>query len=88
MTKDPTDAEAILSSLDHATNWLIETSNKNPLQFLGHEEWLYSIMNRMQFVASRFSRVYNDNKSPDPDYERDLDVLRKHLNREEPSHAE
>lgn len=83
MTRDPTDAEAILNALDWNANWLIEASNADPLQFLGQEERLYSIMNRMQLVTSRFARVYNDNKYPDPEFERDLDVLRKHLNREE-----
>lgn len=63
MTKNPTDVETVLNALDFDTNWLIEESNRNPLQFMGHEAWLYSIMNRIQFVASRFSRVYNDNVS-------------------------
>ena len=76
MTNDPTDAETILSALDFDTNWLLEESNKNPLQFFAHAERLYSIMNRMQFVTSRFAHVYNDNKD---EYERDLDVLREVL---------
>ena len=39
---DPTDAETILSALDFDTNWLIEESNKNPLQFFAQAERLYS----------------------------------------------
>lgn len=57
MTKDPTEAETILFALDFDTNWLLEESNKNPEQFIGHEEQLYSIMNKLQFVTSRFARV-------------------------------
>lgn len=80
MTKDPTDAETVLNALDFDTNWLIEESNKNPLQFIGHEAWLYSIMNRIQFVVSRYDRVYNDNRSG-------LAAVRD-FNREGPHHAE
>lgn len=78
MTPEPTDVEAALNALDHTANWLIEASNADPLQFIGHEERLYWIMNKIQFVTSRFARVYNDNKS-DPEYERDLDVIREVL---------
>ena len=83
MTQDPSDAETILSALDFDTNWLIEESNKNPLQFIGHEAWLYSIMNRIQFVVSRYDRVYNDNQMDSR-----LAALRDGLNREGPHHAE
>jgi hypothetical protein len=30
----------------------------------------------------------NDDDKPDPEFERDLDVLRQHFNREGPNHAE
>ena len=70
---DPTDAETILSALDFDTNWLIEESNKNPLQFFAQAERLYSIMNKMQFVTSRFARVCNDNKD---ELDRDIAVMK------------
>ncbi|WP_425909020.1 hypothetical protein [Nitrobacter sp. TKz-YC02] len=76
MSDDPSDAETILNALDFDTNWLLEESNKNPLQFFAQAERLYSIMNRMQLVTSRFARVCNDNKD---EFERDLDVLREVL---------
>lgn len=70
MTSDPSDAETILNALDFDTNWLLEESNKNPLQFFAQAERLYSIMNRIQLVTSRFARVGNDNKD-----EFDLDLV-------------
>ena len=70
MTSDPSDADTVLSALDFDVNWLLELSNANPAQFVGREERLYSIMNRIQLVTSRFARVYNDNKN-----EFDLDLI-------------
>jgi hypothetical protein len=70
VTSDPSDAETILNALDFDTNWLLEESNKNPLQFFAQAERLYSIMNRIQLVTSRFARVCNDNKD-----EFDLDLV-------------
>lgn len=72
MTSDPSDADAILSALDFDTNWLIEASNADPLQFLGREERLYAIMNKMQFVTSRFAHVHHDNK----DLDREIAVMK------------
>lgn len=88
MTKNPTDAEAILSALDFDTNWLIEVSNADPLQFIGQEERLYSIMNKIQLVTSRFARIYNDNRTCDPEFDRDIAVMRKHLNHDGAKHVE
>ena len=51
MTSDPSDADTVLSALDFDVNWLLELSNANPAQFVGREERLYSIMNRIQLVA-------------------------------------
>ena len=59
---DPTDASAAVSSLDFDTNWLLEISNETPEQVMPHIERIYSIMNRMQLVASRFARVCNDTR--------------------------
>ena len=71
-----TEAQAILSALKHDMHWLLEESNANPAQFTQHAEQLYSLMNIMQLVTSRFARVCNDNNKTDPEYERDLAVLR------------
>jgi hypothetical protein len=73
---NPTDAASVLSALEFDTNWLLELSNADPAQFLDHADRLYSIMNRMQLVTSRFARVCNDTT---PEYERDLAVLREVL---------
>ncbi len=54
---DPSDTEAVLSSLAHDAKWLIEISNNDPASFVGREGELYSIMNALQLVTSRFSRV-------------------------------
>ena len=70
---DPSDADTILSALDFDTNWLLEESNKNPLQFFEHAERLYSIMNKVQFVTSRVAHVYNDNKD---ELDRDIAVMK------------
>jgi hypothetical protein len=56
----PTDAAVVISSLDFDTNWLLELSNADPAQFMDHAERLYSIMNRMQLVTSRFAKVCNE----------------------------
>jgi hypothetical protein len=58
---NPTDAASAVSSLDFDTNWLLEISNEHPEQVMPHIERIYSIMNRMQLVASRFAKVCNDN---------------------------
>ena len=71
-----TEAQAILSALKHDMHWLLEESNANPSQFAPHAEQLYSLMNIMQLVTSRFARVCNDNNKTDPEYERALAVLR------------
>lgn len=52
-----TDTDAVLSSLRHDTKWLLELSNADPASFQGREEELYSIMNAIQFVTSRFAPV-------------------------------
>ena len=44
-------------------------------------------MNIMQLVTSRFARVYNDNNKTDPEYERDLAVLRVTFGAAEPAHT-
>jgi hypothetical protein len=56
-----TEAQAILSALKHDMHWLLEESNANPSQFAPHAEQLYSLMNIMQLVTSRFAMVCNDN---------------------------
>lgn len=81
-----TEAQAILSALKHDMHWLLEESNVNPAQFAPHAEQLYSLMNIMQLVTSRFVRVCNDNKR-DPEYERDLAVLRATFGAAEPAHT-
>jgi hypothetical protein len=58
---NPSDASSAVSSLDFDTNWLLEISNETPEQVMPHIERIYSIMNRMQLVTSRFARVCNDN---------------------------
>lgn len=77
MQAEPSDADTVLSALEFDTNWLLELSNVDPTQFVGCEERLYSIMNRMQLVTSRFARVCSDNT--DHEYDRDLDVIREVL---------
>ncbi len=76
-----TEAQAILSALKHDMHWLLEESNANPSQFAPHAEQLYSLMNIMQLVTSRFAKVCNDNRS-DADTERDLAVLRATFGRQ------
>ena len=56
-----TEAQTILSALKHDMHWLLEESNANPSQFAPHAEQLYSLMNIMQLVTSRFAMVCNDN---------------------------
>jgi hypothetical protein len=51
------DAEAVLTALRFDTKWLLELSNSDPASFVGHEAELYSIMNMVQLVTSRFARV-------------------------------
>ena len=58
---NPSDASVVLNALEFDTNWLLELSNADPAQFLDQAERLYSIINRMQLVASRFAKVCNDN---------------------------
>jgi hypothetical protein len=70
---DPSEADTILSALDFDTNWLLEESNKNPLQFFEHADRLYSIMNKVQLVTGRFARVCNDNKD---EVDRDIAVMK------------
>ncbi len=52
-----TDTDAVLSSLKHDASWLIEISNSDPRSFVGREQELYSILNALQLVTSRFARV-------------------------------
>lgn len=56
-----TEAQTILSALKHDLHWLLEESNANPAQFAPHADELYSCMNIMQLVTSRFALVCNDN---------------------------
>jgi hypothetical protein len=71
MTDKPLNADTILSALDFDSDWLIEISNADPLQFIGKEDRLYSIMNKIQFVTSRFARV------PLDEFEHDIEVMRR-----------
>jgi hypothetical protein len=73
---NPTDAAVVMSSLKFDVHWLLELSNADPLQFTNRAEELYSLMNVLQLVTSRFAHVCNDNQDG---YERDLDVLREVL---------
>ena len=58
MAADATsDTDAVLSALKFDTTWLLELSNKDPASFIGREEQLYSILNAMQLVTSRFAKV-------------------------------
>ena len=54
---EPSDTDAVLSALKFDTAWLLELSNKDPASFVGREEHLYSILNAMQLVTSRFAKV-------------------------------
>jgi hypothetical protein len=53
-SQEPSDADAVLSSLKHDTEWLLSISNAEPASLRGREQELYSILNIMQWVASRF----------------------------------
>ena len=68
-----TEAQVILSALKFDMHWLLEESNANPSQFAPHAEQLYSLMNIMQLVTSRFARVCNDNKD---ELDRDIAVMK------------
>lgn len=57
MTDEPSYTEVILSNLRHDVKWLLEISNTDPQSFIGREEELYSIMNVVQLVTGRFSKV-------------------------------
>jgi hypothetical protein len=57
LSEEPSDTDAVLSSLHHDATWLIELSNKDPRSFVGREAELYSIMNALQLVTSRFAKV-------------------------------
>jgi len=57
LSEEPSDTDAVLSALHHDTTWLLEISNADPKSFIGREQELYSILNAMQLVASRFARV-------------------------------
>lgn len=57
LSEEPSDTDAVLSALRHDAKWLIELSNADPKSFVGREEELYSIMNALQLVTSRFARV-------------------------------
>lgn len=72
----PTDAAVVLSALKFDMHWLLELSNADPTQFSDRAAELYSLMNIMQLVTSRFVNVCNDTT---PEYERDLDVIREVL---------
>jgi len=56
MSEEPSDTDAVLSSLLFDCNWLIELSNEQPDSFIGREAELYSAMNALQLVTSRFVR--------------------------------
>lgn len=56
-TPSDTDTDAVLASLRHDTKWLLELSNADPASFQGREEELYSVLNAMQLVTSRFASV-------------------------------
>lgn len=57
ISQEPSDTDAVLSSLHHDTTWLLELSNADPQSFVGREAELYLIMNAMQLVTGRFARV-------------------------------
>jgi len=56
MSEEPSDTDAVLSSLAFDCNWLIELSNEQPESFVGREEELFKAMNVLQFMCSRFVR--------------------------------
>lgn len=49
--------------------------------------WLLSQALTAFGMPAVYERVSQDNTAPDPEYDRDLAVIRKHLNREEPTHG-
>ncbi|MDE5451299.1 hypothetical protein GWE18_00210 [Bradyrhizobium sp. CSA112] len=57
LSEEPSDTDAVLSSLRHDATWLLELSNADPRSFVGREQELYSILNVMQLVTSRFAKV-------------------------------
>lgn len=57
ISEEPSDTDAVLSALKFDTTWLLEISNKDPASFVGREAELYSVLNAMQLVTSRFSKV-------------------------------
>jgi hypothetical protein len=56
ISEEPSDTDAVLSSIKHDMGWLIELSNNDPNSFIGREAELYSAMNALQLVTSRFVR--------------------------------
>lgn len=57
LSEEPSDTDAVLSALNFDAKWLIELSNDYPRSFIGREAELYSIMNALQLVTSRFAKV-------------------------------
>lgn len=60
ISEEPSDTDAVLSSLAHDCRWLIELSNEQPDSFIGREAELYSAMNALQLITSRFSPVHQE----------------------------
>lgn len=57
LSEEPSDTDAVLSALKFNATWLLEISNSDPRSFVGREQELYSILNVMQLVTSRFAKV-------------------------------
>ena len=56
-----TSADNAIAALKFDAHWLLELSNADPASVARRIDELYSIMNIIQLVTSRFARVCNDN---------------------------
>ena len=57
-----TGADNAIAALKFDAHWLLELSNADPASVARRIDELYSIMNIIQLVTSRFARVCNDTR--------------------------
>ena len=57
ISEELSDTDAVLSALHHDFSWLLELSNSDPQSFVGRESELYDMINVLNWVTSRFSKV-------------------------------
>ena len=65
MSIEPSDTDAAMNGLHANLSWLLELSNSDPASFSGQEGHLYSALNILQLITSRFSDRVAPLKRPD-----------------------